>query len=67
MQMHYVTLSNGEMVVLEERNERLLIARSDAGGRWQLIAAISRDGVLGYSTAEFAPEHLVRGLRECTV
>ncbi|NBV31874.1 MAG: hypothetical protein EBR93_05000 [Bacteroidetes bacterium] len=68
MTHHCVTLSNGEMLTIEEGEERLTLAHWDSDGFRTPIAFLNRNGVLGYSHYDgFATESLVRGLQECTV
>jgi len=62
---HYVKLSNGETVILTEENDALSIALGDSHGDVDLyVAQVTMDGVLGYSTASYGPEIMVRGLRK---
>jgi hypothetical protein len=61
---HYVKLSNGETVILTEEDNALSIALGYSDGDVDLyIAQITRDGVLAYSTASYAPEKVVKGLQ----
>jgi|688.fasta_scaffold323560_3 hypothetical protein len=61
---HFVKLSNGETVVLIEEDSSLSIGLGDEEDGVDLyIAQITLDGVLSYSTASYAPDTLVRGLK----
>lgn len=62
---HFVKLSNGRTAVLVEENDALTIALGDGDGDIILyIAQITRDGVLAYSTAAWAPEDISTGLKD---
>lgn len=61
---HFVKLSNGETIVLIEEDSALSIGLGDEEDGVDLyIAQITLDGVLSYSTASYAPDTLVRGLK----
>jgi hypothetical protein len=61
---HFVKLSNGKTAVLIEEDNALSIALGDGDGDIDIyIAQITRDGVLAYSTAAWAPEDISTGLK----
>ena len=62
---HRVTLSNGEIVLLEEGDGRLSIASTDSTGYPDMwVCEINQDGVLVFPNSGHGCETIVNNLKE---
>lgn len=65
--MHRIILSNGRVMIVEEQDQRLLIAYEEEGSDFEVgwnICVISRSGVLVMPNSGDATEMLTEGLTQ---
>ena len=61
---HYVTLSNGETLEIQEENDGLSIAAMHDGQVFGYICQLNKDGVLSYTNSGNATEFITRGFKQ---